>query len=67
MTLTQSINIYGKRYENGKSYFTNIKSDFDIIREIEKIHKCQIYAVRYELASLTLMCSVFHGQPYNNN
>lgn len=36
MTLTQSINIYGKRYENGKSYFTNIKSDFDIIREIEK-------------------------------
>ncbi len=37
--------LYGQHYKNGKSYIKNVKSDFDIIRELEldKLHKKSIY------------------------
>ncbi len=31
--------LYGHYYNNGKLHIKNIKSDFDIIRELEKFHK----------------------------
>ncbi len=62
-----NIILYGECYKNGKRHLEIIKSDFDIIRELNKLHKKTIdfrntRALNHNM--LTLMCSYFHGQPY---
>jgi hypothetical protein len=61
-----NIVIYEQLYTNGKLHTRNIKSDFDIIRELNKLHKKTIDSYQYwnKTGILTLMCSNFHGQPY---
>jgi hypothetical protein len=39
-------------------------SDFDKIREIEKIHRKTIHYVIRVFEEVTLMCVAHHGQPY---
>lgn len=63
MNKNDHIVLYGSYYKNGKLYFENIKSDFDIIRELNKLHKKTING-NVKCSLLTLMCSYFHGQPY---
>jgi hypothetical protein len=62
---------YGHNFHliNGKLHIKIIKSDFDKIRELNKLHHIvlkQILELRQLISTptLTLMCSYFHGQPY---
>lgn len=63
MTNNSQIKVYGHCYQDGKSYFRKIKSDFDIVRELDKLHK-KTLSKNNKISMLTLMCQYFHGQPY---
>jgi hypothetical protein len=59
MNSNNEIILYGQYYNNCKLHIKNIKSDFDIIRELEKYHKenikTKIIKLKYENNAETLI------------